>query len=289
MPLGLKHYSLLTKIIKRFILNPVAGAFSRTMRGLGFIDFPAPPNSNLRKTSATGNLFHYYVSGARCYLPIATMAESHGVNLRQGDLQILDFGCGVARLLLHFTRTYPNNRYYACDIDHTNVAFLQRHYPKVTSYTNEFTPPLDFPDASFDLIYSLSVFSHLNIDDSVIWLRDLARVVKPGGLLLLTTEGPTSLKWLCSDFGMDEASAMATLGRDGHMFTSYENWQEAVGRTTTLPVASSMVGVERPYGSMALSPEYIRHHWCTAGLTVLDIIEGIIDTRQDLVVLRRDK
>jgi ubiquinone/menaquinone biosynthesis C-methylase UbiE len=287
MKTGIKYHSLLNKLAKTMVLNPVHGIGVGVLRGVGAIDFPVPPNSSMRKTSAT-NVVDYYVSGIRCYLPIATMAEQAGLDLRAGGLNILDFGCGVGRQLLHFTRTYPANRYYACDVDNTAVAFIAKSYSQVTSYVNNFSPPLSYADGQFDLIYSVSIFSHLNMEDQKVWLTELARVTRPGGCLCLTTEGYTALKWLSATFGTPEAEAAAALRNQGWLYREYDDWREAARKSSTLPIASGLVGIHNSYGNTALSPEYIRQNWSISGLTVTDVIEGVIDDRQDLVVLRRN-
>jgi 2-polyprenyl-3-methyl-5-hydroxy-6-metoxy-1,4-benzoquinol methylase len=53
-----------------------------------------------------------------------------------------------------------------------------------------------FPDASFDLVVSLEVLEHL--PDPSTHLRELARITRRGGLLLLTTPnfGGLSRRWL---------------------------------------------------------------------------------------------
>jgi len=45
---------------------------------------------------------------------------------------------------------------------------------------------LDFPDAHFDHAYSICVFEHLEADLRQRALREIARVLKPGGILSLT-------------------------------------------------------------------------------------------------------
>jgi SAM-dependent methyltransferase len=48
--------------------------------------------------------------------------------------------------------------------------------------------PLELDCESFDLIWSISVFTHLT-DNSIPWLLELHRVLKPGGLLIATCMG----------------------------------------------------------------------------------------------------
>src|SRR5947208_884804 len=60
---------------------------------------------------------------------------------------------------------------------------------RARSEVNGLAPPLAFDDASFDLVYALSVFTHLTGDLQVAWRDELRRVLRPGGRLLITTHG----------------------------------------------------------------------------------------------------
>ena len=50
-------------------------------------------------------------------------------------------------------------------------------------------PPLPYPDEYFDVVYCLSVFTHLNESMQDLWIEELSRILKPGGVLLLTIYG----------------------------------------------------------------------------------------------------
>jgi hypothetical protein len=41
----------------------------------------------------------------------------------------------------------------------------------------------------FDLVYALSVFTHLDATGQGFWITELSRVLKPGGFLFITTHG----------------------------------------------------------------------------------------------------
>ena len=49
-------------------------------------------------------------------------------------------------------------------------------------------PPLDLQADSFDLIWTISVFTHLT-DNSIPWLLELHRLLKPGAILIATYMG----------------------------------------------------------------------------------------------------
>jgi SAM-dependent methyltransferase len=54
---------------------------------------------------------------------------------------------------------------------------------------NALEPPLDYAEATFDFVYALSVFTHLPEELQLPWINELARVLRPGGYLLITTHG----------------------------------------------------------------------------------------------------
>src|SRR5579863_1900667 len=86
--------------IDKYQLVKVSG-----LRATGVVDFPVPPNSRMRGTSSH-TIRHYYESGLTTTLPIITAAYIEGLDLR-ASAEVLDFGCGVGRQLLHFKRNYP--------------------------------------------------------------------------------------------------------------------------------------------------------------------------------------
>jgi SAM-dependent methyltransferase len=54
---------------------------------------------------------------------------------------------------------------------------------------NSLAARLDYPDAVFDFIYAISVFTHLTEDLQAPWRDELYRVLKPGGYTLFTFQG----------------------------------------------------------------------------------------------------
>lgn len=272
-----------TKVIKRavdFGYRPYV-AWNRLW---GRIDFPVPTFSGMNKTSSK-SIRHYYESGIRTAMPIITSAIEHSGPI--DNKSILDFGCGVGRQLLHFTKHLPNNKFYGCDVDDTAVAWVTENYPQVAAYTSSFKPPLVYDDGMFDLIYSVSIFSHLQEKDLSPWLGELARITKPGGLILLTTEGRTALGQLADTFGGSHQQLEIQLEQSGFLYKEYDYLKDAVETQGVLRAASLMLGIKDSYGNTVLSRKYIDKHWNNDMVEVVAVVEGIIDFRQDLVILRR--
>jgi SAM-dependent methyltransferase len=103
--------------------------------------------------------------------------------------RILDFGCGAGRTLRHFTAEAAEAELWGCDIDEESIRWMQEQMcPPFHAFVNGPEPPLDQPDAGFDLIWAISVFTHLASNWSQ-WLIELHRLLKPDGLLFVTFMG----------------------------------------------------------------------------------------------------
>ena len=104
------------------------------------------------------------------------------------NLAILDFGCSTGRVLRHFHSDHQQRNWqlYGVDIQAYCIEWLRRHFPnEFTVYTGTALPHLPFEDNSLDVIYGFSVFTHIKYSWDM-WLMELRRVLKPGGLLIQT-------------------------------------------------------------------------------------------------------
>lgn len=103
---------------------------------------------------------------------------------------VLDFGCGAGRTLRHFLDDAESCTFYGCDIDAPSIAWLQANLsPPLQGFANGETPPLPLETESLDLIWAISVFTHIS-DHWAAWLVELHRLLRDGGLLIATILGP---------------------------------------------------------------------------------------------------
>jgi SAM-dependent methyltransferase len=75
------------------------------------------------------------------------------------------------------------------DVNPQLVDFCKHNIRHADVRLSKFWPPLDFPTAHFDLIYAVSVFTHLTLSASVCWAGELARLLKSGDVLVTTFHG----------------------------------------------------------------------------------------------------
>jgi SAM-dependent methyltransferase len=78
---------------------------------------------------------------------------------------------------------------HGCDTNPLAVEWCDENLPFGQFTVNDLTPPLPYPNASFDLIYGLSVFTHLPAELQLPWMAELRRVLKPDGTLVLSFHG----------------------------------------------------------------------------------------------------
>jgi len=98
--------------------------------------------------------------------------------------RILDFGCGCGRVIRHFPRR-TRAALYGVDYNDKLIKWCANNL-EGTFVRNHLYPPLEFPDAHFDVIYLLSVFTHLRRGTQIDWIREFARITRPGGTVLVT-------------------------------------------------------------------------------------------------------
>jgi SAM-dependent methyltransferase len=103
--------------------------------------------------------------------------------------RVLDLGCGCGRSLVPLAQRWPGPEYHGCDIDEPAVAWLRRHHPRLRVTVNAFDPPLPYAAGSFDLVYAISLFTHLDERAQDAWLAEVRRVLGPDGLGVLTIHG----------------------------------------------------------------------------------------------------
>lgn len=148
---------------------------------------PLPPRRVLQKVQLTPWAMEYLEVGARCAATVRRELVAAGVDPAQPH-RVLDFGCGLGRTLRHFADSAWEM--VGCDVDAASIAWTRRALPALRLEVSPSAPPLPFDAGAFDAVYAISVFSHFARHDQQRWAAELARVLRPGGVALVTTMGP---------------------------------------------------------------------------------------------------
>jgi SAM-dependent methyltransferase len=226
-----------------------------THRGL-----PLPPSRLIDLVAGSSDLAWFLGAGTQAAACLREALAENGVSVERLGA-ILDFGCGAGRVLRQW-HGLPSTRVCGSDYNPRHVRWCRENLPFADVRLNDLSGRLDWPNDTFDLVYALSVFTHLTEDVALEWVDELARVLRPGGHLLLSTHGDFYRAHLSADdrARYDRGEAIVRLlGRDG----------------------SNDCATFQP-------PEYVREH-LARGFEVLDFRpEGALgNPRQDLWLLRK--
>lgn len=150
--------------------------------------FIFPPPYYLYETYAL-NYKDYYEDGLGTAIELIDFIKPY-MNFTDGKVSILDWGCGPGRIVRHLPLLLPEqNKIYGCDYNSNYINWCKKNIPAVSFLENDLLPPAGFSDNSFDWIYGLSILTHLSLQSHQAWIEELFRILKPGGLLLITTHG----------------------------------------------------------------------------------------------------
>jgi SAM-dependent methyltransferase len=131
--------------------------------------------------------------------------------------RVLDLGCGTGRVLRHFHAEAALAEFHGCDIHAPTLEWLRANIDMpVKLFLAPEDPPLPVPDRQYDLIFALSVFTHIT-DTWADWLLEIRRVLSDDGVFICTFQGsgmsdqlriaPWYEEWSDSRFGMNVLNA----------------------------------------------------------------------------------
>lgn len=156
---------------------------------------PLPPVTLRVKVAGTPLAYNYVDGGRKAVQSIDSILRAAGTSLGEQH-SILEFGCGCGRVLSCLDRTHG---IAGCDINAGLIEWLGRNLPEIDACVNGLEPPLPWSANSFDLVFALSVFTHLPERLALLWMAELNRVLKRGGYLALSTHGEHYLGALTSE------------------------------------------------------------------------------------------
>jgi SAM-dependent methyltransferase len=200
---------------------------------------------------------------------------SAGVALA-GMRTALDFGCSSGRVVGVLAAAYPDAHWHGCDPNAPAIEWASENLPGIEFFVNGNAPPLPLADGSLDLAYAISIWSHFAPGLGLRWFEEMHRLIRPGGHLVCTTHGLTSVAYSAAH-GRSEEQVEEILGalyRQGSWYAP-EFGEEGDW------------GVVNPdWGTAFLSPEWILTHLCPRW-RVLEFAPGRNQENQDVYVLQR--
>lgn len=208
---------------------------------------------------------------------------------------LLDFGCGWGRMIRFFLKDMPPERLHGVDPNEYLIGLCRETNRWADFSVSNVMPPLTFPDRTFDLIYAYSVFSHLSEETHLRWLEELARVMRPVGVLAVTTWHRGFIEQ-CADLRARADGSELTVWQK-EMITKFidaERWFSAydAGAFCYEPYDmpshqwSYLDGVSY-YGEACIPRAYVEAHWSTY-FDLVDFIDDRALCPQNMIVVKRN-
>jgi SAM-dependent methyltransferase len=235
---------------------------------------PWPGEELVNRVTGAFDRENFYASGQQSVRDIESVLALVGRSLDSFGT-VLDFGSGCGRIMLWLQHLSETCDLHGVDIDARAIGWAQDNMPWATFKVNQPLPPLDYADATFDLVFNHSVFTHIDEEYQDQWLAELQRVVKPDGLVLLTVHGEHAFMVFEENVmkgGGDPSVIRAELGRKGISFIHDD----------------AFTGGPFPdfYHSTFHAPWYVWEHWGRYFEIAAYVVRGSMGF-QDFVLLRR--
>lgn len=206
-------------------------------------------------TSTEPQLVESYRNGAVEFVGILARALTEA-GRSWGDVgACLEVGCGYGRIVRELRRELPSDAIAVCDVidegaRFTAAEFGVRKVPLVEAMGPAF-------DRTFDLVYLLSVYTHLDRPLIEANLVKVAALLKPGGVLVFSTHGKQSAEMaeIYDQYWLDKGRLNAVLDRDGFFYERYPYYYAEYGLTWI--VADE---VKRLVATAVADLECVAHH-----------------------------
>lgn len=261
------------KVLKRSIKEPVIDG----------VRLPGFPPEQLQSRTVGSAFDHALTEAGNFYTYVKDVCARHGVPVQPGT-RILDFGVSWGRIIRFFLKDVDPQDLHGVDTSADFLAAARETGVPGQLHQTTALGRLPYDDGGFDLVYAYSVFTHLPERVQDHWLGEIARTLKPGGLLVATVEPPRFLDYFAP---LDPADTRlhpwhASMARK----IQADPGMKARLQSTGFVYIPDRDGVDEVYGDCVMTPGYAREHWGRF-LEVRDFLDDPNRFWQAVVVARK--
>lgn len=209
----------------RFALGERLG--SRPVEGLtGRVHY-----NDFMLTSADPEKVASYRNGATQFVDILQRSAAEAGRDWDSLAAVLEIGCGYGRIVRELAKRLPASRISVSDVIDGGARFT------AAEFGVQKVPPIEQAgetlNGRFDLIYLLSVYTHLRRDMVVANLRGVTAALKPGGVAVITIHGQGSAETAerYDQYWLDKARVLQALAQDGTYYERYPYYYDEYGLT----------------------------------------------------------
>ena len=140
----------------------------------------------------------YFEKGKESAVDILDLLKAHH---SLENVNLLEWGCGPVRILRHVPEILSGERskVFGSDYNPKTIDWDKKSFDNISFSKNDLLPPLEYDNDFFNIIFCISVFTHLDEGTELKWFDEIIRVLKPGGIFLLSIHGESSKDRLSED------------------------------------------------------------------------------------------
>jgi SAM-dependent methyltransferase len=244
---------------------------------------PLPP-LELRSITAAPDLPEFLWTGLVDMERVIALYDGVARMTEEEKPAILDFGCGCGRMVRFLSAYAHDFSIHACEVNPDHVHWCQENLRGIQVAQCKATPPLPYKARMFELVFSLSVFTHLSKSSAIKWLAEMHRILVPGGILIATLQGLVALEIIRDSVlhqqmfnfqRQDVIEIMESFKTGVFLFYPYDS--------ATIEMAKA--GEE--YGNSFIHPAFLYEKCKSEGFEVLEYLPGGLRGWQDIVILQR--
>jgi SAM-dependent methyltransferase len=218
--------------------------------------------------------------GFSAYALFRDLYESH-VGPIANSAGIMDFGCGWGRIIRFFLKDVESSRLFGVDPVEDMITLCRSSNRWCTFDQIPTKPPTRFQDSTFDLIYSYSVFSHLSEEMHQMWLLELRRVLKTGGLMIATTRSREFIEHCAKLRKLKDLALRSSASAFLNTEKSLSEFDKG-----TYCFSQSVHDEWSYWGEAAIPKGYVESNWSRL-FSVLDYIDDRNRCEQNVIVVRK--
>jgi len=232
---------------------------------------PLPPAALRKRVHGSEDAASFVREGSTAFARLQRVLGEYFSQSIGGFGHVLDWGCGSGRVLRYFAPS-TTTKVTGIDIDPQAIAWCRRAFPHCEFLAVNPDPPTPIAAGTVDLIYAISVLTHLRENDHLKWLEELHRISKPNAVVLLTTFGDVGwwrgrLPWnLYATWRIDSA---------GFFNAGHNRDIDELG-----------LADRDYYRNVFISRDYIARKW-SRYFDIVDILPGAVGNLQDLCILQK--
>lgn len=230
---------------------------------------PVPPLEAIVRAHAGNTQNQYLVEGFSLFVRLQEALRHASGRTFDAFSTVLDFGCGCGRVTRYLAER-ANGPTVGADIDAASIAWCRASLPGRYVVCG-LKPPFDCSSDAVDSVVAIDVFNHFRETDGLAWLDELARITRPGGILLISIASARALTRAC-------------LSADHYASVRHLDFAD-VSRNADL---DGVIADPDYYRNVFHSERYVRERWPRRGLRILHIFPGLVGNHNDLVVAVRE-